>query len=97
MTLTLAPETEGRLRAAAAQHGLAPEEFIDVLLEQSDRNEVSAADAEQERLQSVFERLHAKALALEVKPAPERPDRAPEEVQVGEIIVEKYRKQGFNL
>ena len=97
MTLTLAPETEARLRAAAAQKGLAPEEFIDVLLNQGDGTELSAADAEQERLQNVFERLHAKALALKPEPATENLDRAPEEVQVGEIIVEKYRRQGFNL
>ncbi len=97
MTLTLAPETEARLRAAAAQKGLAPEELIDVLLKQSDGTQFSAADAEQERLQNVFERLHVKALALKPESAIENHNRAPEEVQVGEIIVEKYRQQGFNL
>ena len=97
MTLILAPETEARLRAAAAQEGLAPEEVIDVLLQQSLDADVPAADAEQERLQGVFECFYAKALALKPEPAIENLDRAPEEVQVGEIIVEKYRKQGFNL
>lgn len=125
--MTLAPETEGRLRAAAAQRGLAPEEFIDVLLKQSGHTELSAADAEQERLQGVFERLHAKALALETElplvqdtpeqarlrtaffdmtakalalvpePYPLNAEQAEEERLVGEIITEKYRKQGFNL
>ena len=97
MTLTLAPDTEARLLAAAAEKGVAPEELIDVLLEQSDGTQFSAVDAEQERLQNVFERLHAQALALEPEPAIEHLDRAPEEVQVGEIIVKKYRQQGFNL
>ena len=97
MTLTLAPETEARLLAAAAQKGLAPEEVIDALLKEDNGTENSAANAEQERLQSVFERLHSAALALEVEPASPKTDRAPEEVQFGEIILEKYRKQGFNL
>lgn len=64
MTLTLAPETEARLRAAA-QKGLAPEEVIDALLKQNDGTEPSAANAEQDRLQGVFDRLHAETLALE--------------------------------
>ena len=97
MTLTLAPETEARLRAAAAQKGLPPEEVIDALLKQNDNTKYMLVEAEQDRLQAVFEQLHAKALALEIEPAFEGPDRAPEEVQVGEIIVEKYRKQGLNL
>ena len=94
MTLILTPDTEARLRAVAAQKGLAPEEVIDALLKDF---ELPAADAEQERLQNVFERVHAKALALKPEPAIENLDRAPEEVQFGEILVEKYRKQGFNL
>ena len=32
MTLTIAPETETRLRTVAAGHGLAPEQALEVLL-----------------------------------------------------------------
>ena len=129
MTLTLAPETEARLQAAAAQRGLSAEEVIDVLLDQNGGTELSAADAEQERLQNVFDRLHAEVLALEIEPklppiqdTPEQarlraaffdtvakaqtlvpepyqpnPEQTEEERLFGEIIAEKYRKQGFNL
>jgi len=97
MTLTLAPDTEARLLAAAAEKGLAPEEVIDVLLKQNGKDNRPAGEAEQARLQKIFTQLQADALALETKPAPVRPDRAPEEVMYGEIITEKYRKQGFNL
>ena len=127
MTLTLAPETEARLLAAAAEKGVALEEVIDILLNQSLDHEGSAADAEQERLQDVFERLHtealalepelllvqdtpeqarlraaffdvtAKALALVPEPYPLNPEQAEEERLFGEIVTEKYRKQGFHL
>ena len=125
--MTLAPETEARLLAAAAEKGVAPEEVIDALLNQSLAHEHSAADAEQERLQGVFERLHtealalepelllvqdtpeqarlraaffdvtAKALALVPEPYPLNPEQAEEERLFGEIVAEKYRKQGFHL
>lgn len=97
MTLTLTPETEARLLAAATERGLAPEEVIDALLNQGFNHEHPAADAEQERLQGVFDRLHTEALALEIEPALEKLDRTPEEAQVSAIILEKYRTQGFNL
>lgn len=106
MTLTLAPETEGRLRAAAAQHGLAPEEFIDVLLRQDLTEAVPKAapelppvqdTPEQARLRAVLFDVVAKAQALVSKSAPSVPEQAEEERLFGEIIAEKYRKQGFNL
>ncbi len=130
MTLTLAPDTEARLLAAAAEKGLAPEEVIDALLRQDTiepiqdtpeeeqlRNdfiewrlskivtdeamELTQAsrreEQEQARLQDIFAQLQVDALALETEPAPVRHDHAPEEVMFGEIITEKYRKQGFNL
>ena len=98
MTLTLAPDTEARLLAAAAEKGLAPEEVIDALLRQ-DTTEPVQDTPEQARLRAALFQVIAKAQALEPVPVPvqERPDQAPEERMYGEIIAEKYRKQGFNL
>ena len=105
MTLTLAPETEARLRAAAAQKGLAPEEVIDILLRQDTTQSVSNAPElpsaqdtlEQERLQAVLLDVIARAQAMAPEPCPPNPEQAEEERLFGEIIAEKYRKQGFNL
>lgn len=102
MTLTLAPETEARLLAAAAEKGLAPEEVIDALLRQETTEPVDMTEPvqdtpEQARLRAAFFELIAEAQALEPVPAKERPEQALEERLFGEIITEKYRKQGFNL
>ena len=106
MTLTLTPDTEARLRAAAAQKGLAPEEVIDVLLRQDLTEAVRIAGPElppaqdtpeQARLRAVLFGVIAKSQALVSKPAPSIPEQAEEERLVGKIITEKYRKQGFNL
>lgn len=103
MTLTLAPDTEARLLAVAAEKGLAPEEVIDVLLRRDTNASLQDADEpvqdtpEQARLRAALFQVIAKAQALEPVPAKERPDQALEERMYGEIITEKYRKQGFNL
>ncbi|MGI4789417.1 MAG: hypothetical protein ACRYFS_11280 [Janthinobacterium lividum] len=107
MTLTLAPETGVRLLAVAAQKGIAPEEVIDLLLGQDIGetelpNQVSDIllvqdTPEQARLRDVFAQLQIKALALVPEPYKPNPDQAEEERLFGEIITEKYRKQGFNL
>ncbi len=89
MTLTLAPDTEARLRAAAAKKGLDPEEVTDALL-QKDQDE-------QERLRAAFCKVQSAAQAMTFEPPPSNPDQAEEERLFGEIITEKYRKQGFNL
>ncbi len=52
MTLTLPPATEARLRAVAAQRGLAPEETIDMLLAEAETSpdQVSLTASEQEEV-----------------------------------------------
>ncbi len=106
MTLTLAPETEARLQAAAARKGLAVEEVIDTLLrydlaetsgEAMTESETVQDTAEQARLRTALFNVAAKAQAL--TPIPSRPgsEQTEEERMFGEIIAEKYRKQGFNL
>ncbi len=52
MTLTLPPATEARLRAAAAQRGLAPEETIDALLAEAEAipDQVILTPSEQEQV-----------------------------------------------
>ena len=105
MTLTLAPETEARLLKAAAQKGLAPEEVIDVLLrgDASDTNSETAEELlvqdtpEQARMRAAFFEMTAKAQALVPEPYNPNPAQAEEERLFGDIITEKYRKQGFNL
>ena len=47
MTLTLAPETETRLRTVAGEQGLAPEQALEVLLGRA------LADAEAERQETM--------------------------------------------
>ena len=107
MTLTLAPETEARLLAAAAQQGLAPEEVIDILLMQNATEIAASAQApetssaqdspEQARMRAALFDMIAKAQTLVPEPAQANPDQAEEERLFGEIITEKYRKQGFSL
>jgi len=45
--MTLAPETETRLRTVAGEHGLAPQQALEVLLDRA------LADAEAERQETV--------------------------------------------
>jgi hypothetical protein len=102
MTLTLAPDTEARLLAAAAEKGLAPEEVIDVLLRHDATELVQDAlrfqdTPEQARLRAALFSVIAKAQALTPKPQSANREQADEERMFGEIITEKYRKQGFNL
>ncbi len=47
MTLTIAPETETRLRTVAAGHGLAPEQALEVLLGRA------LTDAEAQRRETI--------------------------------------------
>lgn len=107
MTLTLAPETEAQLLAAATEKGLAPEEVVDILLRQDATEIAASAQApktpvvqdtpEQARMQAALFDMIAKAQALVSEPAQAKSDQAEEERLFGEIVTEKYRKQGFNL
>ena len=109
MTLTLAPETEARLQALAAQRNEAPEAVIDAALEMLSRNEPMHDEATQEadeeaayqERQAHLHRLMAAALE-EAKTVTPEPYNSPartsyRESEVGKIIAEKFRKQGFNV
>lgn len=107
MTLTLAPETEARLLAAATERGLAPEEVIDALLRQDVSEIAASAQAsetpnvqdtpEQTGMRAALFDMIARAQALVSEPAQAKSSQAEEERLFGEIVTEKYRKQGFNL
>ena len=109
MTLTLAPETEARLQALAVQRNQAPEAVVDAALEMLARNEPrhdetaqkadeeAAYQEEQARLRRLL--LAATEGAKLVEPMPyDSPARTYyRESEVGKIIIEKFRKQGFNV
>lgn len=107
MTLTLKPETEARLRAVADRKGVPPEEVIDAALEALLEAEPAAAPVsppvtvqdtpEQARLRAALFDVIARAQALTPAPRREASEQAPEERLYGEILTEKYRRQGFNL
>lgn len=109
MTLTLAPKTEARLQALVAQRNEAPEAVIDAALEMLVQNESAQDEAAQEAdeeaaYQEEQTRLHALmddllAKAHEIVPEPyDSPARTYyRESEVGKIIAEKFRKQGFNV
>ena len=105
MTLTLAPETEARLQALAAQRNEAPEAVVDAALEMLLRNEPTpdepveeGTDAEQKRMRDLLASVQAQARLLPpVSPEQRTTGSAPEEQAFGAIIAEKYRKQGFNI
>lgn len=101
MTLTLKPETEARLRAVANRKGVPPEEVIDAALEALMNMEPMPAPIqdtpEQARLRAALLDVIAKAQALVPELRRDNPEQAPEERLYGEIITEKYRRQGFNL
>jgi len=103
MTLTLAPETEARLRAASKETGLAPEEVIDALLRQEKTTSMPANDTaiaeqkEQARLHAVMAKILDEAETLVPDP-PDSPTRtAYGNSVVAELIAEKFRRQGFNV
>ena len=109
MTLTLAPKTEARLQALATQRNESPEAVVDAALEMLARNEPmhdgaaqeadeeTAYQEEQARLRRLL--LAATEEAKLVEPMPyDSPARTYyRESEVGKIITEKFRKQGFNM
>jgi len=105
MTLTLAPETESRVLAAATRRNQAPEAIIDAALEEYLRNEPAQDEAAQEAArQEEQARLRRLLLAAtdEAKLVQPEPYDSPartyyRESEVGKIIAEKFRKQGFNI
>lgn len=68
---------------------LAPEQVINALLK--------TGQDEQGCLLAAFHIVQAKAEAMVFTPHPADPDRAEEQQLFGEIVTEKYRRQGFNL
>ena len=109
MTLTLTPETEARLQALVARRNEAPESVVNASLEMLARNEPvqdaaaqeadeeAAYQKEQDRLRRLL--LAATEEAKLVEPMPyDSPARTYyREIEVGKIIAEKFRKQGFNV
>ncbi len=103
MTLTLNPRTEARLLAEADRRGVPPDAIIDALLAEGkvpDNSLDLSPDAEakeQERLRNALAQLRQEALTLVPDP-PDSPTRvAARESAFGEAILEKFRRQGFNL
>ena len=109
MTLTLAPETEARLQALAAQRKEAPEAVADAALEMLARNEPAQDEATQEadeeaayqkeqaRLHALMDDLLAKAHEIVPEPYASPARTYYRESEVGKIIAEKFPKQGFNV
>lgn len=104
MILTLAPETEARLQALAARRNEAPEAVVDAalkrLLQDEPQPEAPAAkdDSEQQRMRELLASVQAQARLLPPVPPEQRATASsPEEEAFGEIVAEKYRKQGFNI
>lgn len=105
MALTLTPNSESRVLAAARRRNQAPETIIDAALEEFLRNEPAQDEAAQEaayqeeqtRLRRLI--LAATEAAKLVEPEPyDSPARTYyRESEVGKIIAEKFRKQGFNI
>ena len=105
MALTLTPETETRVLAEAARRNQPPEAIIDAALEALSRQEPTlnapaeqTATAEEKRMRDLLAVVQAQSRLLPLVP-PEQTETgsAPEEQAFGEIVAEKYRKQGFNV
>ena len=105
MTLTLTPKTEARLQALVAQRNEAPEAVVDAALEalwqnapMQDGEAQEATDSEQKRMRDLLASVQAQARLLpSVSPEQTATGSSPEEQAFGEIVAEKYRKQGFNV
>jgi predicted transcriptional regulator len=105
MTLTLAPETEASLQILAALRNEAPEAVVDAAIKELLRQEPvqdtpavgESEEDRQRRLHALMDDLLAKA--HEIVPEPyDSPTRTYyRESEVGKIIAEKFRKQGFNV
>ena len=105
MALTLTPETETRVLAEATRRNQPPDAVIDAALQALSRQEPTlktperqTADAEEKRMRDLLSAVQAQSRLLPPVP-PEQTEigAAPEEQAFGEIITEKFRKQGFNI
>jgi hypothetical protein len=104
MTVTLTPRAEARLQALAEQRGQAPETVIetarDALHEQGDLpspEPPSIDEAEQARMRQAMTDILADAQTLVIEPADSQARTHYRDSAFGEILTEKYRRQGFNL
>lgn len=108
MTLTLAPKTEARLLAVAMEHNMAPEEVVDAALESFVRQELSIPPlqefrspemeaGEQARLHAVMLELIDAGKTLDPDPFDSPHRQAYRDKPIDPIIVEKFRRQGFDL
>jgi len=94
LTLELPPEVEGALAEEAERTGVTPEEII-----ADDLRQKYAAwyEADQQRRRAVLAGLIAKAQARVPGLEDSKARQAYRDSPIDEIIVEKFRRQGFNL
>ena len=107
MTLKLAPETETRLQALAAQRNQPPEAVVDAALEALMREEpvqepsVEEADETEEerqtRLHALLSDLIAQAHEIVLEPYDSPSRTYYRQSAFGQILAEKFREQGFNV
>jgi hypothetical protein len=96
VTLTLPPAVESAIQEAARQQGQTPEEAITQALHTLFAPG-APDDADQRRRREVLAGILARAQALEPEPPDSPARRAAQEDSVGEMVVEKFRRQGFHL
>lgn len=105
MALTLTPEIETRVLAEATRRNQAPEAVIDAALKALSREAPTldapgrgTADGEEKRMRDLLAAVQAESRLLPPFPSEQtEAGSVPEEQAFGEIIAEKFRKQGFNL
>lgn len=109
MALTLTPEAETRVLAEAARRNQAPEAVIHAALEAYLRDEPARDEAtqeadeeaayqeEQDRLRRLLIAATEEARLVQPMPYDSAARTHYRQSAVGQIIADKFRKQGFNL
>jgi len=109
LTLVLPPQVEKALAEDARRQGMTPEQFVssDLLQRYAPAGEEDAEgdaahaqaewEADQRRRHEAAAASIAEAQTLVREPADSPTRRACRESPIDEIIVEKFRRQGFNL
>lgn len=104
MTVTLTPQAEARLQALAERRGQAPDAVIETALDALQQQEnaappapLGADEAEQARLHQVMDEILAQARARVPGSGDAAARQAYRDAPVDAAIVEKYRRQGFDL